>query len=441
LIGPQEGNVITGIGQLLSRSGKQTPTRDENDSATTGSEHDAIIPGVTTEHRDGRVHVWIDPQFTVLARGDTHKGVALSLQGLEIENGAPLSRTNQAAPMQLRLEIGTFVLELSVKAKYQTEGNRDGKTTSIYEFVNLAGGTKEALRRYIRAHLTGHILSVDDLVRSQDSPTGVRGANARGLRAQRRNNNFIARTVRTLFNLAVALTALVVIFGFGGALVLERLTIVHGAFASVTAPSVEMSAPVGGQVLVAGPRAGASVSVGSELAQMPDSRTVFRSPCDCIVTFAVEDSSWVRRGDPIYRLARNSPDALRVEMLVPLTQMNRIHRGQAAYILWPETGETIQGTIEVITLEGTAEPRTGFPNSLREDNRFASVIIATNSPMDPAMIGQPINAYVRTNVTFLERIARFVGGMTVTDNSAEALEASGGSNQETLTQPVQRPTP
>ena len=401
-----------------------------------------VIPGLTVEARDDRVHVWITPQFSILHDGSVYRGAAISLEGFEVEESAGLNADKRLSSYVLRLEIGSFVLEVPVKAVFEAETERNGRRTNLFSFRDVENGERDALRRFIRAHLSGHVVTVDDVIRKQDMPTNTRSSGRNGNSAQGDTSpNPVTRFVRRLFNLAITLGIVATIAFIGGFAVYERLTVVQSRFAAVTAPSLEMRAPASGQLTVSGPSSGevvvrdqilvriASPEQEADLIRARSAATARNTPlnraelaaieleiaanttyapCNCLVLWAPENGAWIQEGDRLYELARTDPEDMRVEALVSLREVDRLYRGQTAFINWPETDDLSEGVIEYIALDNIRQERAGFPNWLRQDQSMVSVMITVDTPVDPALIGHPVDVFVRTELPFWERLLRFV---------------------------------
>ncbi len=414
-------------------------TRNQDNDA---KDVEGVIPGLTVEARDERVHVWITPDFEVVQSKDVVNGVALSIEGFEVSKDTSLSHSKRARSFTLRLKIGSFVLEVPVKASFQGETERNGRATMLYGFTNVDNGERDALRRYIRAHLSGHVVTVDDVVRRQDMPTSSRGRTSNnGRNGNGRNNNAssnpVVRAVRGFFNLAVTLGVIAIIAFIGAFAIYDRVTVVRSHFAAITAPNVTMISPSAGQLTVSGPVAGHEVQRDDELVrivspsldadliraraqaratnsgvaranvaalELEAAGNALYAPCDCRVLWAPENGGWVLEGDRLYTLVRTEQGDLRVEALVHVRDVDRLYRGQTAYISWPESDQISEGTIEFIALDGIRQSRAGFPDWLRQDQSLVSVMIVPSDPVDPDLIGHPVNVMVRTELPFLDRV-------------------------------------
>ncbi len=403
---------------------------------------DGVIPGLTVEARDDRMHVWITPKFQISYGDITLEGLSLSQEGFEVEASAGQAPSKGVMDFSLRLDVAGFALEVPVKAVFEAETERDGRRTNLFTFREVENGERDALRRFIRAHLSGHVVTVDDVIRKQDMPTNTHSGARNGNGVQRdASANPVVRFVRGMFNLAVTIVIVGTIATIGGFAVYERLTVIQSRFAAVTAPSVEMLAPTDGQMIVSGPRAGENVLRDQELvriaspsqeAELIRARSRARSintpveranlaaieleiaantvyaPCNCRVLWAPENGAWVLEGERLYTLARADADYLRVEALMAVRDVDRLYQGQTAFVNWPNSDEIDEGTIEYIALDNIRQARAGFPDWLRQDESMVSVMISVDTPINADLIGHPVDVFVRTEVPFWQHVLRTV---------------------------------
>jgi len=124
------------------------------------------------------------------------------------------------------------------------------------------------------------------------------------------------------------------------------------------------------------------------------SMTAF-SPCDCVVAWYQEDGSWVVPGDTVAVLAKASPDLLRIEALVHVTDMDRMYVGESAVVTDTATGNSYEGAVERITLDPRQQPRVGFPDWLRREPTLGSVIVVVDHPLSADDIGKPFEVDIR----------------------------------------------
>ena len=136
-----------------------------------------VIPGLTREARDDRVHVWITPSFTVHSGPNELRGRSLSLEGFEVEDTSAAANIKKAQKFTMRFDVGGFCLEVKVKA--EPTAAEPGQSGLVFGFTDIGAGEKDALRRFIRAHISGHVVTADDIIRRQNMPTHVRGSSAR----------------------------------------------------------------------------------------------------------------------------------------------------------------------------------------------------------------------------------------------------------------------
>jgi hypothetical protein len=114
------------------------------------------------------------------------------------------------------------------------------------------------------------------------------------------------------------------------------------------------------------------------------------SACDCTVAWTAENGSWIKKGEPVAVLARTSNEAMRIEALVKLKNIDGLTPGATAYFRDPKSRKLEEAVVERVSLDPERQPRYGFPDWMRQDPTLGSVTLALNSPVSPEWIGLPI---------------------------------------------------
>lgn len=151
------------------------------------------------------------------------------------------------------------------------------------------------------------------------------------------------------------------------------------------------------------------------------------APCDCLVWWSRgrTGGEWVRKGDKVLTLVQPEPQALMVEALVHLSEVEGLAPGQQALVELPAVAEPIAARIATIALESERQPRAGFPDWLRQDQSLASVLLVAERPLSADLIGLPAEVTFTTSLSPAWLVA------TLDDGAAEVWGASGtGSGQQ-----------
>ena len=124
------------------------------------------------------------------------------------------------------------------------------------------------------------------------------------------------------------------------------------------------------------------------------------APCDCLVAYSVENGTFVNGGDNVVVLARVGSVDIQVEATVNLKHASEFFVGQMATIENPATGETTPARISRISLDGSQQPRFGFPEWVRHQPTLASIMLAPQTPVSSNMIGLPVTVRIEKPSVF-----------------------------------------
>ncbi|MBY6201677.1 HlyD family secretion protein [Maritalea mobilis] len=354
--------------------------------------------------------------------------------------------------VRLRISLYGFVCEVTVLAEViEIIEDREDRVIR-FAFRDMSRQTREALRRISRSYHAGYVASPSDLLENQDPQTLNEKKDEPAPEDARLK-------WRRVVGMGLSVGVIVGTFAFIGTALYERFVLINASFATITAPKVEMISADMGQVRTPIEAVGqilqrddpiyeiSSAELSSEEAslvaqidylteineEMQNDPEVLAlspagipfsspaevrralalaegelralqlriaelqgfSPCDCMVSWFQEDGAWVVPGDTVAVLARTESEALRVEALVHVSQIEDVHIGQSAVVTDEATGRTIPARVERITLDPRQQPRVGFPQWLRQEPTVASVMLSIDEALDPGMIGQPMQVAIR----------------------------------------------
>lgn len=401
----------------------------------------ALQPGVFHEQRDDRHFADIALPFAVFVHGRAFKGAYFSLdhivtypQGHHAETGQPLRVSPSSFPktdMRMSIDVQLTGFALNFDLEVAVEPNTVGPDGFIsFRITDMNDDVRDAMKRITRAYQAGHIPKSDDFVTKADPETPIKKAKPADVPPN------VPKASRRWVNIA-ALTAsaagMLVVLGLSAASLYSHFFLVHSEFAAITAPQIQFLSPAQGQVSILAGNIGAptvrdqklyeigSTALDGQIAESEariatlqgqsasdrdddlaletahlnalklqrEELSVF-APCDCLIAWSVENLNWVNQGDRVMMLARTGPDDLRIEALVKLKDVGKLHVDEPAHFTNPETGELLSAHIERITLDEDRQVRYGFPDWLRHEETVATVLVKPDVGIDANWIGQPI---------------------------------------------------
>ncbi|AHM03575.1 hypothetical protein roselon_01184 [Roseibacterium elongatum DSM 19469] len=361
------------------------------------------------------------------------------------------------AEVRLRISLYGFVCEVDAVAEVVEVVDDKDDPVVRFAFKDMSRPSREALRRIARSYHAGYVASPSDLLENHDPQTlsekePEAAADNRRLR------------LRNVIGMGLSVGVIMGTFAFIGMALYDRFVLIDAQFATITAPEVEMISAEMGQVrtpiatvgqiverddpiysISSAELASAEASllarvdylseIGEEMENDPDAFALspdgvpFASsdearralalaqgelralqlrmaeldgyaPCDCMVSWFQEDGAWVVPGDTVAVLARTDSETLRVEALVHVSEIADVHTGRSAVVTDEATGRSIPAEVERITLDPRQQPRVGFPQWLRQEPTLASVILSVDEPLDPSMIGQPMQVAIHRTSLF-----------------------------------------
>ncbi len=226
-----------------------------------------IVPGVVDEPRDGRTYSEVVLPFVARTDGFVLQGTKFSIGGFELlREGTDVINGDQVVldhksfalrdqPFQLRINLSGFVLELAIRASFVgTEGDGEDQRL-LFAITQISAREEQALRRIIRAYLNGQIANADDVVRAMDDPTGAGKKPASNAAPAPAQSNWKPRIIAGFASVICALILAVSLISL-----FDRFMITRSAFASVTAPKLDILSPGVGRIELLSGGAGHAVS-------------------------------------------------------------------------------------------------------------------------------------------------------------------------------------
>jgi hypothetical protein len=220
-------------------------------------------PGLAPELRNERQFVRVQLPMEVEHRGTTYRGFDISLGGFSLL-GNPAIAADAIEDFVIRLPFRGYALTVKVRAtpvRQVQENNLSG-----FRIVAIDEDQIEALRRILRAYLGGQLVTLEGLLVAADAQTARSGRVAATGRAKL-SGRALWRQRAWYGAIALATFALLMVLATS---LFQRFAVVEAAFATVTAPRLEVRAPADGELDEHGLRPGAVVRRDQLLAEIRD---------------------------------------------------------------------------------------------------------------------------------------------------------------------------
>lgn len=221
-------------------------------------------PGLAPEMRNERQFVRVKLPMEVEHRGTTYRGFDISLGGFSVY-GHPTIADDAVEDFVVRLLFRGYALTVKVRAapvRQVQESNLSG-----FRIVEIEDDQLEVLRRILRAHLGGQLVTLEGLLVAADSQT-ARGARDAAAAAQSRLSGKALWRQRAWYGaIALATFALLMILATS---LFQRFAVLQAEVAAVTAPKLEVRAPADGEIGAHDVRPGDRVTRDQLLAEIRD---------------------------------------------------------------------------------------------------------------------------------------------------------------------------
>jgi mannuronan synthase len=305
-------------------------------------------------------------------------GIGLRISSLDVKPGRVLD-------LILVFPFSGYELSLPINAEVRYVAEDHSRIG--LRFVDVSPRQHNLLRFILDAYLAGEIVDAGDIldVSSRRNEGKTREVPQRpqpqGLRAQLTHHG---RSAAGYVGIGAATMLLVGFIGMG---VFERMYIIPAQSAQITADLVTVPAPSNGQATFIA--AGNEVKAGEPLLtiQGPQGNSiVIDSPCDCVVqTRYSRTANFVREGAPILAL-REKTSMPYVTASVPHDQLLRFYRGASAVIEYADGTRVREDQIERLPSLVSESASTG-PFLVK---------LAPGRELEMSTIGQPVSVVFDT---------------------------------------------
>ncbi len=163
----------------------------------------------------------------------------------------PTLPIGRIVPILLRVELHGFVFEVKLRAKVSARDRRASDRTMTLSYCDLAPAHREALRRIMRSYHTGLVASPAEVLETADDPTFATASgpgSGAGVHPQGAASGTTARRRWNRLSLAASVLVIVASFGYVGVALYDKIAFLPAAFATVTAPRIDLRAAEMGQL-------------------------------------------------------------------------------------------------------------------------------------------------------------------------------------------------
>ena len=221
--------------------------------------------GLASEPRSERQFVRAQLPMEVEHRGATYPGFDISLTGFSCI-GSPAIDDDVVDSFTLHLLFHGYRLTVEVKASRVRQ--IETEKLNGFQIVEIDDAQAEVLRKVLRAHLSGQLITLDGVLTSADSQTARRASGSSGDDADSKLTGLALWRRRMWYGaIATATAALVLVLA---ASLFQRFAVVHSTFATMTAPKLDIGAPADGEVGVQRLVPGDQVKRDQRLVQIRD---------------------------------------------------------------------------------------------------------------------------------------------------------------------------
>jgi alginate biosynthesis protein Alg44 len=333
-----------------------------------------------------RQHTRYRLPLLVAFAGTTYRAADWSVGGVGLEGVDLDIGVGTVHPLELMFAFQGFTLTVRVDAEIR-HVNRQQRRVG-FRFIDLTLQQLSLMQFVIDAHLAGEVVDGGDLleVTVRDNTAAPRKeakaeAEPRGRR--------IRRVVHRVVSYGTIFAVFAGILAFVGTNLYDRLFVIRPAMASITGDMVVVAADVAGRVgALAAPGPIAAGDPAFTLTAPDGTVTTVASPCDCrVLAQEVPDGAVVRAGATVLSLV--GPDARPgVTVALAYDDLDRLVPGTVARIQYLDGGEAVVGDIRF---------KPALIGSGEGAGARALIDLDPSRPLDPEMIGQPVNVWFDTS--------------------------------------------
>ncbi|QRM30600.1 PilZ domain-containing protein [Microvirga sp. VF16] len=311
--------------------------------------------------------------------------IDVSVGGIGLRTGSFGVKPGRVFELTLVFPFSGYELSLPINAEVRYVAEEHSRAG--LRFVDVSPRQHNLLRFVLDAYLAGEIVDAGDVL---DVAARRNEGKTRDVPQRPQPQGFFAQLThhgRSAAGYVGVGVATILLIGFIGMGIFERMYIIPAQSAQITADLVTVPAPSNGQVTFIA--AGNEVKSGEPLLtiQGPQGTSVvIDSPCNCIVqTRYSRAANFVREGAPILAL-REKTSTPYVTASIPHDQLLRFYRGASAVIEYADGTRVRESQIERLPSLASDAASTG-PFIVK---------LAPGRELEMSSIGQPVSVVFNT---------------------------------------------
>jgi alginate biosynthesis protein Alg44 len=311
--------------------------------------------------------------------------VDISVGGLGLRTGSLDVKPGRVLDLTLVFPFSGYELTLPINAEVRYIAEDHSRIG--LRFVDVSPRQHNLLRFVLDAYLAGEVVDAGDIL---DVVSRRNEGKSREVPQRPEPQGLVAKLThhgRSVAGYVGIGAATLLLLGFIGMGIFERMYLVPAQSALITADLVTVPAPSNGQLTFVAAKN--EVKAGEPLLtiQAPQGNSVvIDSPCNCIVqTRYSRASNFVREGAPVLTL-REKTSAPYITASVPHDQVLKFYRGASAIIEYAD-GQRVK--------EAQIEQLPSFVDETAASGRFY-VKLSPGRELETSMIGQPVSVVFDT---------------------------------------------
>lgn len=318
-----------------------------------------------------------------------HNGIQLavvdvSVGGIGLRTGSLDAKPGNVLDLTLAFPFSGYELTLPINAEVRYVAEEHSRIG--LRFVDVSPRQHNLLRFILDAYLSGEVVEAGDVL---DVVSRRNEGKTREVPPQPQPQGFVANLAhhgRSVAGYVGIGGATLLLLGFLGASLFERLYLIPAQSAQITADLVTVPAPSNGQLTFIA--AGNEVRAGEPLLTIQGTQgnsIVIDSPCTCVVQARYSrTANFVREGMPVLTL-REKASTPYITASIPPDQVLRFYKGASAIIEYADGTRVKESNIE----------RLPSFEELSAAGRFI-VKLAPGRELGASTIGQPVSVVFNT---------------------------------------------
>ena len=321
-----------------------------------------------------------------------------SIEGFSVVGVHDADMLESRIPVKFIFRFDGFSTSVDMRAEITHYQESDKRLEC--RFYNPSNQQLSVLRTVIDAYLAGEFVALDDLIYVvRQDQTHTRREDTRAAQDLSRSGRFM-RTLKRWFGLAALSALFLVLLSFTAWVLYQRLYVIDGLSAVVSAPLVVIRSPQPSYFEPVALDDGQRIQAGEPLAFMEligGGAATIDSPCDCqVLSFHVLPRQFVGPGEPVASLLPAGQKPF-ISAQFDVGSAQDILLGDTARIRLMD-GQEFNGKVTRLQYSESLERRLSAPlsNPLANIISYTEVIIEPDSELTLDMLGTPATVSIDT---------------------------------------------